>query len=188
MPNPGWRESLWLSLKSETATWFSAVVIATVAALVPQITESVKLNINRSDLRSQLYEKLASDLSEYLFYCKIFMELLESGVTQKESLDQIIPDYNRAIVEISKKEFVYTAQLKRAWGKEAASNFPVLIKSVEAFDSALRELNSEFVNVRSGKSPNIDRDVIEQSLPRLRSSVADLREESTRMLSSLKAY
>ena len=188
MPKPGWRESLWLSLKSETATWFSAVVIATVAALVPQITESVKLNINRSDLRSQLYENLASDLSEYLFYCQSFMELLESGVTQKESLDQVIPDYNRAVVEISKKEFVYGAQLNRAWGKEAAADFPVLMESIEAFDSALRELNSEFVTVRSGRSLRMDPNVIRQSLPQLQSSLANLRKESKRMLSSLKAH
>ena len=187
MSSSNWKDSLWLSFKSETATWFAGAVIAAIAALLPQITESVKLNLNRADYRSQQYESLASDISEYIFYSELFVEFLENDLTEKEVLDQIIADYNRAIVAIRKKEFVYIARLNRAWGKSDADSFNQFLGSIKQFDAALRDLNPDIVGVRKGRSLSIDPGVTKRALVKIKPAVEKVRSEGRRMLINLES-
>jgi hypothetical protein len=57
-----WWNGIISSLKSQTATWLVALLIALLSIFSSQITERVKLALNRADLTSKYYEELASDL------------------------------------------------------------------------------------------------------------------------------
>jgi hypothetical protein len=188
MSNQGLRRSFWLSLKTETATWLAAVVIAIGSALAPQITETIKFSINRADLRSRVHENFATDISEYLFYAGLFIDMLDNNLTDMGTLEQVIPDYNRAIVKIKRKEFVYDAQLKTAWNKETAETFQDLLRTIDNFDDGLRGLNPQIQRVKSGESLKIDSNALDQALPKLKSDVTKMSAKSTMMLSKLNPY
>src|SRR5262245_56398718 len=103
-PPPTWRQGLVTSLKTQTATWLAAFLIGLPTLLSGQITESVKLALNRADLRTRQHEELAKDVSEYIFWAELNVEFVENGWTTKETMAELVGKYNLAITDVRKNE------------------------------------------------------------------------------------
>jgi len=187
MADPGWRNSIWTSLKSQTATWFVGFLIAILTIFSSQLTESVKFGLNRADSRTQQYEELASEISEYIFYAELSVEFIENNWTEKETLEKIVGGYNQSIITLRKKEFVYLAWLHKYWGEQEVDRFEKFMETVKTFDASIHSLNDEFGDVGRGRKLKVDPKRAEEVLKVMKPAADKMREEGRLILRSLEA-
>lgn len=185
-PNPTWLQGIGTSLKTQTATWFVAFVLGILGLFSGQITESVKFALNRADLRSKQHEEVASEVSAYIFSAELNTEFIENGWTTKKTMTDLITEYNTSITLLRKKEFVYSAWIKKYWGSNQLARFEAFMKSVAEYDQALHSLNDEFEKVTiTGKQEKVDPERARKALEQMKPAAAKLRTDGRAFLESL---
>ncbi len=77
-------------------------------------------------------------------------EFIGNGWTTRESITELIKDYNASIVKLRRMESAYAAWIEKYWGAKQAADFGAVMKAVKAFDGALHGLNDQFelVNIK----------------------------------------
>jgi hypothetical protein len=186
MGDLGWLEIVKSSLKSQSATWFVALLITILTLFSSRLTESIKSALNRADLRTRQYEELATEISEYIFAVELTVEFIEKDWTTKESLTELIKNYNQSITTLRKKEFVYLAWLRKYWDNKQVVQFEKFMQSVRAFDSVTHSLNDEFeaVNI-TGAKPKVDSNRADEALKAMKPAAERVRENGSSFLNSL---
>ena len=149
----GFLDKILDSLRTQLITWVVGIIIAILGLFSGQIVESIKFSLNKADSRSKHYEELAVDFSQYLFRSEILHEFLEENWTTKPTLTSIVNQYNNAIREIRKKEYVYISWIDRYWEQEDGDRFAATMELVRKFDKLVHTLNDEFeaINIRESK-------------------------------------
>ena len=184
--NPTWLEGLATSLKTQSATWLVAFLIAILGLFSGRITESVKFALNRADLRTKQYEELATEVSQYIFSAELNTEFIENNWTTKKTLTDLVTEYNTSITTLRKKEFIYAAWIQKYWGKEQAVKFDALMKSAGEFDKAIHSLNDEFEKVNiTEEQQKVDSQRAKEALKLLQPAATKLREHGRSLLVSL---
>lgn len=130
-PNTATRTTLLGSLKTQAATWFVGVVISILAIFSSEITEYVKVALNSADFRSQYYNELAVNLSEFNFDAELVVEYLDKGWTEAEAMTPLLTDYNASITNLRKKEYVYLSWVGRYWGKPKISELSAAYDAIK---------------------------------------------------------
>jgi hypothetical protein len=154
MPENGWLDTIGTSLKTQTATWLVAFLIAILGLFSSRITESIKFSLNRADLRTKQYEELASEVSQYIFSAELNAEFIQNDWTTKQTMTELLKEYNKSITTLRKKEFMYLSWIQKYWGKNETAQFESFMKTVREFDLAIHSLNDEFeaVNITGSKA------------------------------------
>jgi hypothetical protein len=181
-----WRDTMIESFKSQTATWSVGLLIAILSIFSAEITENVKLALNRADLASKYYEELASDLSEYRFQAELVVEYVERGWTKADSLKSLDTDYNESITKLRKKEWVYQSWMRRYWGEQQASAFAQCMDAVKAFDREVHNLNDEIDAVINKKKEKFDKNAAAAAVDRLKPALTTLLDSSENLNEKLK--
>lgn len=185
-PNPTWLQGLAISLKTQTATWLVAFLIGILGLFSGRITEWVKFGLNRADLRTQQYEELATEISQYIFSAELTTEFTERNWTTKKTLTDLVTEYNTSITKLRKKEFVYAAWIQKYWDKERSAKFDVFMESVREFDKVIHSLNDEFEKVNiTGEQQKVDPQRAKEALKLLQPAATKLREHGRTLLVSL---
>ena len=78
--NPTWWQGLTSSLKTQTATWLVAFLISILGLFSGKLTESIKFGLNRADLRTNQYDELATEISQYIFSAELTTKFIGSRV------------------------------------------------------------------------------------------------------------
>jgi hypothetical protein len=179
-------DSILVSLKSQTATWFVGVLITVLTLFSSKLTEHIKFALNRADSRTHQYEQIATEISQYIFAAELTVEFIEKDWTTKTSLTELITDYNKSITTLRKNEYVYMAWIQKYWGPREENQFLDFMKSVKAYDSAVHSLNDEFeaVNI-TGKSSKIDRKRAAEALKIMKPALENMRNQGKQLLTSL---
>ncbi|MHB8068948.1 MAG: hypothetical protein ACYDIC_13750 [Desulfobaccales bacterium] len=181
-----WLDTIKESLKSQGATWFIGLCIAIMTLFSSHLIESIKFVMNRADLRTNQYEALATEISQYIFAAELTVEYIEKDWTTKQTLEELIKDYNQSITTMRKKEFVYLAWIRKYWSREQVNQYDKFMQSVRAFDSAIHSLNDEIEAVRiNGSKKKIDRKRSEEVLKVMKPAVENMRENGKLFLTSL---
>jgi hypothetical protein len=182
----GWIESIKTSLTTQTATWLVGLAVALLGLFSSRITESVKFALNRADLRTGQYEELATEVSKYIFSAELNTEFIEHGWTTKQTMSDLLKEYNQTITTMREKEFVYIAWIHRFWGNPEADRFKAFMTSVRAFDSSIHTLNDEFeaVNI-TGSKEKIDERRAQEAIKGLKPAIEELRQNGEALLTSL---
>jgi len=175
------------SLKTQTAAWMAAFIIGIFTIFSAQITERVKFALNRADLRTKQYEELATEVSKYIFSAELLCEFIEHDWTTKKSMTDLGDYYNKSVMELRAKEFVYHSWIQKFWGQKQAGQFDAYIKSVREFDSTIHSLNDEFeaVNINDSKK-KIDKNRAEEALKIMKPALEKMRQEGTALLAEIK--
>jgi hypothetical protein len=162
------------------------VLIALLTLFSSKLTESIKFALNRADSRTRQYEELATEVSGYIFAAELTVEFIENDWTTKQSLTELIKDYNQSITTLRKKEFVYLAWIRKYWSREQVVQYETFLQSVRAFDSAIHSLNDEFeaVNI-TGSKPKVERKRADEALKVMKPAVERMRENGKLLLTSL---
>lgn len=171
------------SLRTQFITWVVGIIIAILGLFSGQIVESIKFSLNKADYRSKYYEELAVDFSQYLFRSEILHEFLEENWTTKPTLTSIVKQYNDAIREIRKKEYVYLSWIDRYWEEEEGSRFAAMMELVRKFDKSVHTLNDEFeaINILESKEKMTD-DTATSAAANLEPILTEMKTEVREML------
>jgi hypothetical protein len=186
MADPNLLDNIKLSLTSQLGTWFVGLLIATLTLFSSRITESIKFALNRADSRTRQYEELAAEVSQYIFSAELAVEFIENDWTTKQSLTELLKDYNQSIMTLRKKEFVYLAWIRKFWNENQAIQYENFMKSVRVFDSTIHSLNDEFeaVNI-TGSKQKVDKKMGEEALKIIKPAVESLSKNGKSLLMSL---
>lgn len=171
------------SLKTQTATWAGVLLFGILSVFSTRIAESVKLALNRADLRTNQFEELASNVSQYIFIAELNTEFIEHDWTTKQTMTELVKEYNDSITALRKKEFVYLSWIQKYWGKNEAAQFESFMKSVLEFDLAIHSINDELEAVNIiGSKPKIDRKRAEEALKVMKPAIENMRNQGRQFL------
>lgn len=184
--NSTWWQDLSSSLKTQTATWLVAFLLGILGLFSGQITESVKFSLNRADLRAKQYDELSLEASQYIFYAEMSTEFIGSSSTTKNTLEEVVTEYNTSLVTLRKKEFVYAAWVQKYWGNSQALKFEEFMKSVRQFDKAVHSINDELGKMSKGEKEAIDPKRSQEAITLMEPALKELREDGYALLISLK--
>jgi hypothetical protein len=179
--SPPWLANVGSSLRTQTATWFVGVLIAILSLFSSKLTDTIKAALNRADLRTNSFEQIARDLSEYVFVTELVQEYLQGGFTGAAAIEPTVKDYTDSITKLRKNELVYRSWLARYWSARDLNTFSRVMNDVRGLDHVVHELNGELDLIARKKKEEIDgtraKDVAAKMTPvldQLRSEVQTL--------------
>ena len=132
----------------------SVVVIVTIFS--DKITGSITEAVNIADQRPAQHEKLAKDISAYVFAVENYISYAENNLTTKDGLAVVAGPYNTSIDALRNNEYVYLAALHRYWGKAEVALIEKFYADVRSMDRASHNFNPEYIAVVSGTSTKAD--------------------------------
>jgi hypothetical protein len=125
------------------AAWLGTVLIGVLTVFSDTIVGRIRFRLNRADLRTKYFERLAKDLSAYLFYAEIFEERYRRKWIDADDLGALGSDINGAITTLRKKEAVYRSWAKKYWGAKSAYQLADVMAAVKSVDDAVHAFNDE---------------------------------------------
>jgi hypothetical protein len=108
------------------------------------------------DQRSVQQEKIAKDISTFIFAVKNMIEFAENNMTAKNQLHFVVEPYNVSVETLLKNEYIYLAAIQRYWDKSVAHQYEIFISDVRSVDSALHRFNDEYAAVEAGAKKKAD--------------------------------
>jgi hypothetical protein len=174
------------SFRTQLGTWLVAFLIAILGLFSSWFTERIKFGLNRADLRTTQYEELASEMSQHIFFADLLTEFLDNGWTTRQTMTDLLKDYNTSIITLRKKEFVYTSWIHKFWGQEQVNSFNKFMSVVREFDTELHSLNNEFeaVNI-TGTQNKVDEKAAAKATQEMKPTLEKLHAEGHDLLMSL---
>ncbi|HEX7176191.1 MAG TPA: hypothetical protein VF240_13095 [Pyrinomonadaceae bacterium] len=177
--------TIWEKIKDNFTTLFVTTLVALLTVFSDSIVGNIKFAVNRANLRTTHYEKLATDLSNYTFSAENVTEFYEQGWTSKSSLELAVKPYNDAIVNLRKQEYVNAALLHRFWDADDVSRFKAVMETVREVDTQIHSLNSEAEAVANAVKPKADPAVTKPVTDKLKPLIEELKSRVSAFLSDL---
>ena len=162
------------------------VILGAFAAFPNVLLEKVKSGFDRVEQRSAQFEKISCDLSEYVFELENVAEFQSGSITDKQSLEDMLKDYNGAIVAVRRREHAYRAMIGRLWSSTALEQYNALILEVRQVDAVVHRLNPEVQRVRATPQATVDPKAIAPVLEELAPAVKKLATDVPAFLDTLK--
>lgn len=173
------------TLKTEGGKWLFASIVGLLSLFCSQITQSVKMALNNADFRAQQYEEIGIEISQYIFSAELSTEFIGSVSAPKEALFKVEEEYNKEILAIRKKEFVYDAWVRRYWGSSQALKLKSFLNSVREFDKAIHSINDELEKIDNGDEKAINPKRSAEAMAAMKPALDKLRRDGRDFLLSL---
>jgi len=126
---------------------------------------------------------LASDISQYIFVAEYNTEVIENNWTSRQTIIDMVKEYNESITSLRKKEFIYLSWIQKYWSKKEILQYEAFMNSVKDFDSALHLLNKEINAVIITKTKiKIDRKDADKALIVIKPAVQNVRTRGRKLL------
>lgn len=184
-PTPWWRRALGV-IREHLATFVTTTLVAVLAVCSGQITETVKFALNRADARSDKYNSIAVELSNFVFTVELQQEFLANDWTSLDTLKWLNGDYNTAITSLRKNEYVYLQWLGHYWDRSRVSEFQDIMKTAKDIDHMIHRLNDQYELVNDGKSRRVDKDRAADVAKQLEPRLKELQEKTEAFLTKLR--
>lgn len=186
------RQSRWQTIQGEIQkhfiTFLTMTLVGVLTVFSGSIVESVKFQLNRADLRSERYQSLSTDLSNYVFSVEIFQEFFQENWTTLEALEGIIPRYNDAITNLRKNEYVYLQWLHQYWDERKINQFTEIMEIVRQIDHKTHSLNDELGKVRDDNKnhPKVNEERAKKTSDEIKPLLESLQEKTQVFLNDLR--
>ena len=167
--------------------WAMTFLLAILTLFSDRISNSIKFGLNKAESRSKQYESFCTEISNFIFCAELAVEFCGSPSTRRETLETTMTEYNTAITELRKNEYVYLAWLYRFWDEDHVREFQAIMKLVKSIDTELHGLNEELGGVVLDKSrPRLNPEVALPIVNRIRPVLKDLQSKADRFLQRLR--
>jgi hypothetical protein len=192
LSKPKLQQPRWKIIQQEVQKHFTTFLTMTLVGLITlfsgSIVESVKFQLNRADLRSERYQSLSVDLSSYVFSVEIVQEFLQENWTPLGALEQIIPQYNTAITNLRKNEYVYLQWLHQYWDERKMDQFNEIMEIARQIDHKIHSLNDEFGRVRDDNKnyPRVNEERARKVVAEIKPLLESLQEKTQLFLNDLR--
>jgi hypothetical protein len=129
-------------IRDNVGAWIAATIVTLLTVFSDKILGRIRFRLNRADLRTKYFEKLAIDLSTYLFYAELYHERRQKRwANDPDDMDAIGREINGAITTLREKEYVYRAWVRKYWGSAAVEQFAEVIAALKSADDAVHAFN-----------------------------------------------
>jgi hypothetical protein len=119
-------------------TWLAVSVVGILTVFSDKILGRIRFALNRADLRSEYYEKLALDLSTFIFYSDLYHLRHVRGETKRGELDSAGGEVNAAFVQLKTNEYVYRSWVRRYWKESGVTRFEsVMCSATNVYEAAI---------------------------------------------------
>ena len=142
--------TLWESVKEKIGAILLTTAISVATVFSDRIVGSIKAEVNKADQRPEQQEKIAKDISTFIFTSENVLEFAKNNMTSKTELHFVVDPYNGAIETLRKNEYVYFSAVQRYWDKPVTQQYEKFFTDVRAVDAAFHQFNDEFEAVDSG--------------------------------------
>jgi glycerol-3-phosphate cytidylyltransferase-like family protein len=177
--------TLWDSVKEKLGLVLVTAAVSTGTVFSDHIVGRIKTEVNKSDQRPAQQEKIAKDISSYLFASENAAEFASKNLTSKDDLEFIAKPYNESIEALRKNEYVYQAVIERYWNTATLNFFNTFMADVRTLDSAVHEFNQDNAQVLSGAKKNWDEARAKVLAPPVSAALSKLQTSSKKLLSGL---
>lgn len=177
--------TLWVTVKEKLVVVLVTAVVSIATIYSDKITGAIKTEVNKADQRPAQQEKIAKDLSAYIFAAENYISYAANNLTTKEAITPIAASYNAAIDALRNNEYVYLAAVYRYWGKEEAALLETLYVDIRSLNNASHAFNPVYLPVLSGKAPSADANKLAPLVKNASAELAKLQASSKKVLSRL---
>ncbi len=143
------REGFLGELKKKSWAVLLAALVAIITAFSDKIVERTTLAVSRIEQRTMVFESLSANLSNYVFLSEVFLKAFDDEWIKRSGLETLVPDYNKAIIAMRSKEYVYRSKVRRFWGAPEEAQLVEVIEVTRSFDDLVHDLNVEIGAVTS---------------------------------------
>jgi hypothetical protein len=179
--------TFWETVKEKLVFVLITTVVSIATIYSDKLTGAIKTEVNKADQRPSQQEKIAKDLSTYIFAAENYISYARDDLTTKEALTLVAAPYNTAIDALRNNEYVYLAAVYRYWGKEEAALLEALYVNIRSLDKASHAFNPEYLEVVSGKATKADANRLAPLVKNASEELAKLQTASKNVLSRLAA-
>ena len=177
--------TLWESVKEKLGLVLVTAVVSTCTIFSDSIVGRIKTEVNKADQRPAQQEKIAKDISAYLFASENMIEFASKNLTSKDELEFVVKPYNDSIEALRKNEYLYQAAVERYWNSSALSLFGSFMSDVRTLDTALHGFNKDNAQVVSGEKKKWDETRVKELVPPAAVALAKIQTSSKQLLSAL---
>lgn len=144
--------TLWDSIKEKLGVAIVTAVVSVATIFSDHIVGRIKQKVNVAEQRPAQHEKIAKDISSFVFAAENLTEFAKSNLLQTEKLiREAVDPYNTAIDAIRKNEYVYHAVVARYWDPTTTSLYSSLINDIRSVDAAIHRLNELYAPLLKGE-------------------------------------
>jgi hypothetical protein len=177
--------TLWESAKEKLGVVLVTGVVSLVTIFSDRIVGSIKTEVNKADQRPAQQEKIAKDVSVFIFSVENAIEFAAKNLTAKNELHFVIEPYNAAIDTLRKNEYVYLAAVHRYWDKPVVQQYEAFFADVRSVDTALHRFNDEYSAVEAGTKAKADEAKLRPLVQPASAAAAKLQQSAQILLASL---
>lgn len=177
--------TFWESIKEKSGIFILTTIISIVTVFSDRLVGDIKAEINKADQRPAQQEKIAQDISVFVFTVENMIEFAAKNMTAKNELEFVVTPYNNAIDTLRKNEYVYYSSIHRYWDEPVMSQFLVFFSEVRSVDAALHKLNEEYKKVVSGTKVRADEAELRPLVKDASSAATKLETSAKELLTSL---
>jgi len=138
----GFFKNLLKSLIKQSSIWIVSFLIAFVSIFSDSITQRIKTNFNRANIQTEGYEKIANNISQYIFAAELIKDFYKDHHKDPAYAKMIAKEYNNYITEIRKTEYSHLALIKKHSGESISNEYKNLISNVKKLDKSIHGLNT----------------------------------------------
>jgi chemotaxis protein CheY-P-specific phosphatase CheC len=148
--------TLWEGAKEKLGVILLTMVASVATIFSDQIVGGIKAELNMADQRPAQQEKIAKDISAFIFAVENMIEFASKNMTAKNELHFVVEPYNAAVEALRKNEYVYFSAVHRYWDEPIIRQYEVFFADVRSVDAALHQFNDEYAAVESGAQKKAD--------------------------------
>ena len=173
------------SIKEKLGSVLVTAVVSLVTIFSDSIVGRIKSEVNKAEQRPAQQEKIAKDISSYIFSAENVVEFATKNLTTKDELEFVVKPYNDAIDTVRKAEYVYQAAIERYWNADALRLYYTFLADVKSMDVAVHTFNQENALVVSGTNKKWDDAKAKELAPPAAAALQKLQNSSKVLLSAL---
>jgi len=177
--------TLWDTAKEKLGVVLVTSVVSLATIFSDQLLGAIKAELNKADQRPVQQERIAKDISAFIFAVENMIEFAEKNMTAKNELHFVVDPYNVSTETLRKNEYVYLAAIQRYWDKPVVHQYEAFISDVRTVDSALHRFNGEYAAVEAGTKKKADEHKLKPLAESAAAAASKLQKSAKELLVSL---
>lgn len=173
----GFFKNLFNNIIKQTSVWIVSLLIAFISIFSDFFTLQIKTGLNKANIKSGEYEKIANNLSEYIFVAELIEDFYRNHSENSKYIKDRVEEYNVCITELRKTEYSHLALIKKYSGEEISTEYKNLISSVKTLDKSIHQLNPVGIIISRTHNDSLIRytpkmiSTIDSNIPSIKSNI-----------------
>lgn len=176
---------IWKSILDKLGVVLVTAVVSLATIFSDRLVGSIKSEVNKADQRPAQQERIAKDISTFIFAAENMVEFAAKNLTAKNELHFVVDPYNVAIETLRKNEYVYFGAVQRYWDGPIVQQYEAFFSDVRSIDAAFHDFNNEYAAVEAGTKTKADDAKLKPLVQPASAALGRLQRSSKELLTAL---